>query len=320
MGAVARSGRSTVISDSELNWFYSYFLTMCVRKTGIEWQQFVTDVMSARHGGAFVQVDPSFSGDEGCDGYVGGLMLAAYGAQRPTSEGVKLKVESDLAKAKANWGASMKQWAFVHNNATGLPLAVIKAVVPLQADEAKQGLALEIWSPQVLWDKTLKDLPRDALVRLIGVPPSLRPAQMSYIATAIRSMARTQLIPGIGSTLPVPEKKIEFNEFEPSTAQLICEYQVHTHLVRYYFDNGTPGEQFQVAESLRTRYDGLAAESDSPDATFHALCDELISEAFDADTAADTDQQRSAALLVITHFFESCLIFKMPEESFVVSA
>ncbi|MBG6056487.1 hypothetical protein IWX81_002925 [Salinibacterium sp. CAN_S4] len=247
-------------------------------------------------------------------------MIAAYGAARPTSAGVKGKVASDLNKAKSSWGGQMTRWAFIHNNAVGLPLLAAEAVIALKAAEAANGLTVEVWPPQVLWNETFGGLTRDALVRLIGIPPSTRPAAMSYIATAIRSLARVERVPNFGETLPVPEHKIEFNEFADATANLIRQYQVHTHLVRYYFDRATPGEQFQVAENLRNQYNGLAATVSSPDSIFHALCDLLIEEAFDADAGGNHDEHKSAALLVITHFFESCLIFEMPEEHAVVLA
>lgn len=301
------------MSSSQLRWFNSYFHALCIRKVEGEWQRFVTDIMHARHGGDFIQVDPSFAGDKGCDGYVDGLMLACYGASRPTSAGTKSKMTSDLAKAKAAWGAQMVRWAFVHNNANGLPLAAAEALVDIKKNE-KSGLLIENWPPQVLWDEAVKQLSTDDLTILIGAPPSDRPAQMSYIADAVRHISRTRWIADTGEVLPVPITKIEFNEFSEATAELIRESQVHTHLVRYYFEHGTPGEQFQVSEHLRSRYDAIVASGASPDDIFHLLCDELVTEAHELDPTADREQRRSAAILVVTHFFESCLIFRMPDE------
>jgi hypothetical protein len=308
------------MTDSDLIWFNSYFHAMCIRKTGDEWQRFVTDAMFARHGEDFIQVDPSFRGDKGCDGYVDGLMLACYGASRPTIAGVKTKIETDLFKAKGSWSNLMTRWAFVHNNATGLPAAAAQAIAVLKPVEAVNGLSVESWPPQILWKETLKGLDRAELVTLIGVPPSQLPAQMTYIADAVRSISRTRLVPHDEPTLPVPQKKIEFNRFEPATAALIRSFQVFTHSVRYYFQQGPPGEQFQVREHLRNRYDALVATLGSPDAVFHALCDELMQDAFVQTPSANIEQRRNAAVLVVTHFFESCMIFEMPEEDPYVSS
>jgi hypothetical protein len=300
-------------STSQLMWYNSYFHAMCIRKLGNEWQGFVTDIMHAKHGGDFIQIDPTFRGDKGCDGYVNGLMLACYGASRPTSAGVLAKMEDDLAKAKTSWGHQMVRWAFVHNNANGLPLAAAQAIIDLRNNEPTS-LVIENWPPQVLWDEAVKELDDGALQILLGAPPSDRPAQMSYIADAVRHMARTRWIPVVDDVLPVPENKIEFNQFSGQTAQIIREYLTHTHLVRYYFEHGTPGEQFQVAENLRLRYDALVAAGSEPDVIFHKLCDELVEEANAGDPVEDQSQRRNAAILVVVHFFESCLIFEMPGE------
>jgi len=306
------------IAPHQLEWFSSYFHAMCIRKTGDDWQRFVTDIMSARHPGRFIQVDPSFRGDKGCDGYVDDLMLACYGAARPTSDGTATKMKDDFAKAKLAWGRHMRRWAFVHNNATGLPLAAAEALVALRRTEETESLKLENWPPQVLWTNAVRDLDRADLIALIGTPPSDRPASMTHIAEAVRHMSRSPLVPSPEPASPVPSMKIEFNEFSGSTAALIREYQVHTHLVRFYFARATPGEQFHVAENLRARYFALIATQPSKDAVFHELCDELMTEAFSGTaTAATREEQRSAALLLVTHFFESCLIFEAPGESHV---
>lgn len=308
-----------MISAAQLLWFHSYFHALCIRKVDNDWQRFVTDLMHAHHGSDFIQVDPSFRGDKGCDGYIHGLMLACYGASRPTSAGTKKKMEDDLAKAKFAWGPQMERWAFVHNNANGLPLAAAETIIELKAAETGS-LQVENWPPQVLWREVGRHLSEADLTILIGTPPSERPAQMTYIADAVRHMSRTQLIPQVDDVYPVPEQKIEFNEFSDETAALVRENLAHTHHVRYYFSHATPGEQFQVSEHLRARYDAIVAAGATPDETFHTLCDELFQEAQQLDPSADPTQRRSAALLVVTHFFESCLIFRMPEEVVDVSS
>jgi hypothetical protein len=304
---------------AELEYFNSYFLAQSVVKQGTAWQQLVTDIMIARHGGAFIQVDPTFNGDKGCDGFVEGLMLACYGGARPTSKSVANKVNEDFAKAKKNWPDVMKRWAFVHNNVVGLPLMAVEALIALKATEAESGYGLEVWPPQALWREAVRELERDQLIVLFGAPPTARPAGMTYIAEAVRSLSRTRKVPSLEPITPVPLGKIEFNDFDSSTAELIKQYQVHTHLVRYYFEQTMPGEHFQVTLSLQARYAGLTAILHTPDAVFHALCDELVDEAFISEPTTNEAERRSAALLIVTHFFESCLIFEMPTEDRSVS-
>src|ERR1700680_3074485 len=116
----------TTVSDQDRAWRYSQFLSLSIRKAGTEWQQFVTDLMHARHGGSFIQVDPAGYGDKGCDGWVDDLMLACYGAMRPDQDYVSRKIRDDFNKALTHWDSQMKGWAFVHNNASGLPEMVVR--------------------------------------------------------------------------------------------------------------------------------------------------------------------------------------------------
>lgn len=153
----------TVASDQDYAWFYSQFLSFCIRKLGNEWQQFVTDMMFARHGGNFIQVDPSFRGDRGCDGWVEKLMLACYGAARPESSGVAAKIRSDFKKACDHWGTNMERWAFVHNNAVGLPEMAAREVVELRVANENSLVNIEVWPPQILWDHCTEDVQREKL-------------------------------------------------------------------------------------------------------------------------------------------------------------
>lgn len=300
-------------SDAELTYFHSIFSVRCVRAEGRAWEDFVSEGMSAKHGPEYFQVDAAGRGDKGCDGYVNGLMLACYGATSPSEAYVTRKITNDYEKAALHWGDQMEKWAFVHNNANGLPTLAARKMMDMR--RAALPHTIEHWPPQVLWDVVFAELERQKLVRMLGVPPSTRPADMSYIAQCVKALSRTRMVEDLEDVFPVPVGKLEYNEFEQSTIDVISDAKNHTHHVRYYFRQASPGEQFQVSENLRMRYDGHTATSASADEVFHRLCDDLVAEASFEDTLLDEEQQRSAAILVVTHFFESCLIFEMPEEN-----
>jgi hypothetical protein len=304
----------TTVSDQDRAWLYSQFLSLSIRKAGTEWQQFVTDLMYARHGGSFIQVDPAGYGDKGCDGWVDDLMLACYGATRPDQDYVSRKIRDDFGKALTHWGSHMKTWAFVHNNAAGLPLMAVQGIINLKSAYPESSVSIKIWAPQILWDHCSEDVDRERLVRVIGSPPSDHPAGMTYLARCVESLARTRRQEGLDPVPPVPFGKIEANEFGPEVSSLIRRFQIHTNHVRYYFSKATPGEQDQVRETLRAKYDGFVARLGNSDAVFHALCDDLIDDAFRGSELLDLEEQRSAALMVVTHFFEICEIFKPPPE------
>lgn len=302
----------TSYDDRDRAWFHSQFMSLSVRKTGFEWQAFVNDLMHAVYPGEFMAVDPAGRGDKGCDGWVGGLMLACYGATSPNQRNVTRKVESDFAVAAKYWSDSMDRWAFVHNNANGLPEMAARAVIELRR-QYRGSVRVEVWPPQVLWNHCAF-LPRRALATIIGSPPSDHPAGMSYIARCVESLARTRLRPDLDPVHEVVFGKIERNAFSTEVADLIKRFQVHTGHVSYYFSYASPGEQAQVSENIKARFAGHRAVYESSDAVFHALCDDLIDEAFGTGDYPDEAQQRSAALMVVTHFFEQCEIFEAPEE------
>jgi hypothetical protein len=196
-------------SDQDRSWLYSQFLSLAIRKVGSEWQQLVTDLMHARHGGAFIQVDPAGRGDKGCDGWVEKLMLACYGASSPEQTKVTAKIREDFKKALDNWGDQMERWAFVHNNANGLPAMAARGVIDLKADHANGSVGIEQWPPQVLWDHCTEQVDRARLVKVLGAPPSEHPIGMGYLARCVECLARTRLQEGLKPVLPVLFGKIE---------------------------------------------------------------------------------------------------------------
>lgn len=312
---MSAAGVVSELSDLERNWFHSTFMSFSIRTTGNAWESFITDAMSALHGGDYQPVDAAGRGDKGCDGYVNGLMLAAYGASSPEQARTTKKVNADFAKALDFWGQHMDRWAFVHNNASGLPAMATQAVLDLRRQHAgKTAVQIESWTPQVFWKECVSKLQRADLAYLFGAIPTDRPAGMPYIIECVKSLARTRLTPGLDEVLPVPPGKVEFNSFTAETAELVIRAQAQTGHVRHYFRYAPPGESYQVSESLRSKYAGLMAMLSDADLVFHALINELVDEAFASDKPGDLDQRRDAALLVVTHFFEGCVIFARPSD------
>lgn len=304
------------LSPQDQAWFHSFFQAMSANKSDNEWQAFVTDLMSARHGGSFFQVDATGRGDKGCDGWVSGLMLACYGAISVNQRRISNKISGDFGTACTYWKGQMERWAFVHNNKRGLAEAAHRTIIDLSMRESEHGVKVENWPPQILWDETCAHLARHQLVRIIGAPPSDHPAGLTYVGRCVEALARTPISAELGVVPPVPFGKITENGFSDDVARLLIAYQTYTERVRFYFSRAKPGEQAQVSENLKMRYDGLRARLVDSDAVFHALCEDLRVEAFGripADDLDEEEEQRSAALMVVTHFFEKCTVFEPAE-------
>ena len=94
---------------------------------------------------------------------------------------------------------------------------------------------------------------------------------------------------------------------------LIVRHLNYTVRVRQYFRRARPGEQAQAADHIQRRYEAIRARQIAPDLTFHALCEDLRQEAFGVAPPSDAEEmeeQRSAVLMVVTHYFEKCTIFE----------
>ena len=203
--------RNTV-SPQDMAWFHSFFHAQAANKSDFEWQAFVTDLMTARHRGEFFQVDPTGRGDKGCDGWVGGLMLACYGAIKGDPKDLASKISSDFAKACQHWVDEMQRWAFIHNNKRGLADIAHREIVGIKRKKADHGVDVEAWPPDVLWEETGAVLSRDQLVRIIGAPPSDNPAGMSYIGKCVEALARLPIPMEIEDVPPVLFGKVEENK------------------------------------------------------------------------------------------------------------
>lgn len=302
------------VTDHEWLWFRTIFDALCVTKHGVAWEDFVSRAMQSRHGTDFIQVDAAGRGDKGCDGYVDGLMLACYGARRPEARRVTRKIKTDFAKALEHWRDHMTRWAFVYNDADGLSDLAFAALLELKAEHSPAEIRIENWPPPILWKETFRHLNRSDLVELLGTPPSDQPAGLSYIAECVRSLARVQKHRMADEVHPVPAGKIEHNHFGPAVTKLMIETLKDTGHVRYYLSQSSPGEQEFAAWNIRLRYDEHRATYESPDETFLSLHRDLVREAFNGSSLPHVEEQQSAALLVVTHFFETCQIFDQPPE------
>jgi hypothetical protein len=89
----------------------------------------------------------------------------------------------------------MKSWAFVHNNAEGLPRIAAEVFITLRETHGEK-VKLKLWPPQILWDEVISYLMRSQMVRIFGAPPTTQPPDMSYVAQCVRALARQPKTPG----------------------------------------------------------------------------------------------------------------------------
>jgi hypothetical protein len=118
--------------DPFQRWQYKLAFELRIRKAyGVAFQDFFSTVMEMAHGSDFVRVRPFGSlGDKGCDGYLSssGRVYQCYGKAEdapPNAAAIVNKLSDDYALAAAHLTGVMKEWHFVHNLVTGLPITAV---------------------------------------------------------------------------------------------------------------------------------------------------------------------------------------------------
>lgn len=285
-------------------------LELKLRKlSGVAFQDFFADLMTAAHGDDFVRIRPHGAlGDKGCDGYLAssGRVHACYGAVNGDGARVSYligKMESDFTKAKTALGGVMKEWVMTHNLVDGLPIEAVQKL-----DELKKA------NPQIRFsfaalesmESSLLSMPEAKIIALVG--PAALPAANAVLDTA----ALKELIDGIMSGVDgasasavdvktVSAEKLDHNKLPAAWRQLLTAGMQNSSHVDTYFSRhpqAMMGEH--VAQRFRERYAYLRSQELAAPAIMANLFEMIVG-------AGLADAHRVvAAQALLAHLFESC--------------
>ncbi len=277
-----------------------------LREKGKAFESFFSRVMAHGFSGNFQPVRPyGAKGDLKCDGFrlSDGTVFQCYAPDSMKLADLLRKIDEDFHGAVDHWGARMRRWEFVHNDARGLPAEATQVLVDL-------GVAHPAIQIQPLGEAELRRivmaLALHQLEDLFGSVPSQREFdKLDFADLRLVLMAISRREPMPEPPLIAPSAmKLQNNALSQDAAGLLRQGRRREKLVQDFFDvwhDPSLGEA--IAEAFRKRYQALKAIGLRPDEIFGEL------QTFAGGMEGEPSRQ-GAVLAVMSYFFERCDIFE----------
>ena len=292
--------------------FYRVLLHVAfLEKKGTEFQDWFVRLAGYAFGPDFEAVRPYGSqGDLKCDGrrISTGTIFQCYAPYNHGDSELNKKIDKDFHGAREHWSTWMSEWVLVHNDTRGLPPSSSQLLDRLRKDH--RNLRIEVWTEPKLQEIAAR-LPLRAHQALFGYAPSktgVETLMLEDLKPVVEALQRTDTVPGQEPlTLPSVDK-IARNSLSEEAAGLLELGRRKEFLVETWFSrspNAELGER--IAEAFRRRYAELKENDRRPDAIFTHLQQY-------AGMGGEPAQQ-SAALAVLSYFFERCDIFEDSEDA-----
>ena len=244
-------------------------------------------------------------GDFKCDGrrLSTRTIFQCYAPYQQTAAELDKKIEGDLRGAHDHWDTWMNAWVLVHNDARGLPPTSIQLLDDLRKDHPH--VTIEVWTEPKLQELAAA-LPLSAQQALFGHAPSktgVETLMLEDLKPVIDALQRTDTVPGEEPLTPPSVDKLARNALSDDAAALLKLGRRKEAMVETWFSkspNAELGER--IAEAFRRRYAELKVNGRPPDGIFTHLQQY-------AGMGGEPARQ-SAALAVLSYFFERCDIFE----------
>ncbi|MCP3404812.1 ABC-three component system protein [Bradyrhizobium sp. CCGB01] len=277
---------------------------------GTAFQDWFVRLAGHAFGADFEEVRPYGSyGDLKCDGrrISSGSVFQCYAPETMKEADLIAKIDEDFHGARAHWDGNMQEWVFVHNDGRGLPPNAVQHLDTLR--EAHAPLQISTWSePELLALAMGLDL--SSLQALFGFAASIAIVDrlvLSDLMPIIDALQRQDSPANPPLTPPSPEK-LEKNALSEESGLFLRIGRRKSNLVDTFFRKSPrPDLGERIAEAFRTRYAELKALDLPADTIFKHLQDYA---GFNGEP-----KRQSAALAVLSYFFDSCDIFEDPVAS-----
>lgn len=300
-----------------MDWYRAQHDARC-RYSGEAFEAYVESVLKRFHTD-YLNPDPMGSrGDGGCDGIAdnGSVLYACYG-QRAASEidrKTKDKLESDFIKALENWD-EFTTWRFVTN--AGFGKDSTKTLIDLRnlhAPGTARPVTLEVWNPDDLWFKAVKELSKEQLDEIMPGVPHSQNVELADLVDLIESLEQ---VPDDGEQLehinPVPATKMEFNKLSELTRiEFNAGRVLSPRIDRWFAAQADPGLRDEKAASFRKIYRNTKQATHEPS--------EIVERVYTALGGQDvrmSTKRANAVYAVTVYFFDTCDIFEEPPAGYM---
>jgi hypothetical protein len=254
-------------------------------------------------------------GDLKCDGFRHsvGTVFQCYGPRygRANVGDALDKIDGDFRGAKAHWGSQLREWRFVVNlYRDKVPPEIIRKIGKLSTELKVSALPFDR-SDLMGLIALLSEADR---TEMFGRAPSATDMPKITYANLGRALATIRRAIATDPREPVSlsaslARKIEYNVLSSATRHFLSIGQTGVPKVEQYLaDQADPEESERMAEGFKARYVECVLEGLEPDQIFGAMV-------IFAGGGTGEPERETAALAIVTRFFVTCQIFKVPQES-----
>lgn len=283
------------------------FLAEFLRKNGVEFQNFFSEIMEKVYPGDFQRIRPWGNiGDRKCDGYLRSerRLFQVYAPNDIRLKNTLAKIDEDFHGALPYWRGYFDKWVFVHNSYHGIAADIETRLDDLEA--ANTPLKIERCGFEELRREVFR-LDITDISSLLGLAPTTR--DMMQIGLEDLRPVLTRIAgqkPDINQSVkPVPSDKIEANGLSDAVEELIRFGMHRASLVQKFFDKYyDPRFGESIAEAFKQEYQRLRATG--------LIGDEIFSElqVFAGGERVPNAAQQCSVLAVLAYLFERCHIFE----------
>ncbi len=280
-------------------------------KTANEFQQFFSQIMSARYPGDFVATRPwGQLGDQKCDGYIlsSGTFYQVYAPEELEHKATTEKMKTDFDGALKKWGNKIHTWVFVHNSKVGVPPHVLQQLVTFQSEHSDISFShLGKTELKSLLFETSEQHIRD----ILGSVPTysnINNLSMESIKKTLLGIS-TSTTPVPSDIKPVSQKKLEANGLSVATKQLFELGMIKSRLIESFFKQWhDPNLEENTATEMNKIYKAAVNDGLYPDDIFQRIFTTISGSDYGNPTVM------ISSLTVMAYFFQTCDIFEQPRE------
>jgi hypothetical protein len=283
------------------------------QSSGVQFQDFFSDMMGRAHGSDFVPVRPQGQlGDKGCDGYLfsTGEVFACYGTvngRTPPVRPLVKKIAEDAGKSHQHLPAIMKGWTFAHNFVDGVPTHAIAALKGVEQQVLK--LPVTLFGLQ-RFRNLAQSLPEHILRDWLGpvlTEESVSSLDYAELRKVVDTLAATGLRPppDLQTISPVSSEKLDFNQLNHTWQTLLLAGLRNARNVSHYFrENSDPMLGTRTAIVVRTKFLDLESQRLGANDILTELYMSVLG------TVNSRPERQAAALALIGYMFETCTLLR----------
>ena len=291
--------------------YRAWFWLAYIEKKGMEFEAWFVDLASHALGADFEPVAAyGNDGDFKCDGRRRSTrtIFQCYAPERLVQGKVIAKIDEDFHGAVDHWASWIREWTFVHNG-KALPPKAVQHLDQLRI--LNPNVDISVWGHPHLERELFAKLDLAGCEAVFGAAPSadaIDHVTIEDIVPVVEALEQETPAPDMQALEPPSAQKLHRNALSEDVADLLRAGRRKEALVeRYFRRHPLPDRGEKIAVAFRRRYGQLREQGLSPDEIFAKLQQSA--------GGGGSPKRQTAALAVLSYYFERCDIFEDAVES-----